>query len=83
MRVTTLLAISALPFVVAAPAIAQDAMMKDGMKAPMMKMSAAETKQMKSCNAMSHEKMMKNAGCVKMMKMHPDMMHHDDMMKGQ
>ena len=83
MRIATLLAMSALSLAVAAPAVAQDAMMKDGMKSgSMMKMSAADTEKMKACNAMSHDKMMKNAGCAKMMKMHPDMMKHDDMMKG-
>lgn len=83
MRITTLLAMSALSLAIAAPAVAQDAMMKDGMKSgSMMKMSASDTKKMKACNAMSHDKMMKNAGCAKMMKMHPDMMKHDDMMKG-
>ena len=83
MRIATLLAMSALSLAVAAPAVAQDAMMKDGMKSgSMMKMSAADTKKMKACNAMSHDKMMNNAGCAKMMKMHPDMMKHDDMMKG-
>ncbi len=83
MRIATLLAMSALSLAVAAPAVAQDAMMKDGMKSgSMMKMSAADTKKMKACNAMSYDKMMKNAGCAKMMKMHPDMMKHDDMMKG-
>lgn len=83
MRITTLIAVSALSFAAAAPAVAQDAMMKDGMKSgSMMKMSAADTRKMKACNAMSHEKMMKNAGCARMMKAHPDMMKHDDMMKG-
>ena len=76
MRMMTLIAISALSITAAAPGIAQDAMMKDGKK-----MSAAETKKMNACNAMSHEKMMKNKGCAAMMKAHPDMMKHDDMMK--
>lgn len=81
MRISTLLAMSALSLAAAAPAIAQDAMMKDGMKSgSMMKMSAADTKKMNACNAMSHDKMMKNASCKKMMKMHPDMMKHDSMM---
>ena len=70
MRITTLLVMSALSLAAAAPAVAQNAMMKDGMKSgSMMKMSAANTKKMKACNAMSHDKMMKNAGCAKMMKM--------------
>lgn len=82
MKMTTLIAMSALSIVAAAPAVAQDAMMKDGMKSgSMMKMSAADTRKMKACNAMSHGRMMKNAGCKKMMKMHPDMMKHDAMMK--
>lgn len=75
MRAITLIAMSALSIAAAAPALAQGMMNKGEMK-----MSAAETKKMKACNAMSHDKMMKNAGCVKMMKMHPDMMKHDAMM---
>jgi hypothetical protein len=81
MRILTLLAISAFSVAAAAPVMAQDAMMKGGMKSDsMMKMSAADTRKMHKCNAMSHDMMMKNAGCMKMMKMHPDMMKHDDMM---
>ena len=80
MRITTLLALSALSLA-AAPAVAQDGMMKDGMTSgSMMKMSKADTKKMKMCSAMPHDKMMKNAGCTKMMKMHPEMMKHDSMM---
>jgi hypothetical protein len=48
----------------------------------MHKMSAKHMKKMKSCQAMDHDMMMKNKGCMKMMKMHPDMMKGDDgMMK--
>ena len=59
--------------VVAAPALAQ---MASGsmMSGDHMKMSKMDQKKMAKCNAMSHEKMMKNASCTKMMKMHPDMM---------
>jgi hypothetical protein len=75
MRIITLLTVSAMSFAVAAPSFAQDAMMKGGMKSDhMMKMSHADEMKMKSCHAMSHDMMMKNAGCRKMMKMHPDMM---------
>jgi hypothetical protein len=81
MRIITLLAISALSVTATAPAFAQDAMMKDSMKSDsMMKMSKMDTKKMNHCNAMSHDMMMKNARCKKMMKMHPDMMKHDDSM---
>jgi hypothetical protein len=81
MRILTLLAVSALSLAIAAPAIAQDGMMKDGMKSDgMMKMSMADKKKMAKCNAMSHDMMMKNAGCMKMMKMHPDMMKGDGAM---
>ena len=65
---------------IGAPAFAQmsnDAMMKkDGMKSSgsHTKMSTKDKKMMTKCNGMSHEMMMKNAGCMKMMKMHPDMM---------
>ena len=79
MRMITLIAISAMS--IATPVLAQDAMMKGGMKSDkMMKMSAADTKMMKKCKAMSHDMMMKNAGCKKMMKMHPDMMKSGDAM---
>lgn len=81
MRMMTLIAMSALSIAAAAPSIAQDAMMKGGMKSGGMKMSDAEMKKMKSCNGMSRERMMKNADCMKMMKMHPDMMKQDAMMK--
>ena len=82
MRMTTLIAMSALSIAVAAPALAQDKMMKDGMKSgSMMKMSAADTRRMKACHAMSHARMMKNTRCVAMMKAHPGMMKHDAMMK--
>ena len=65
----------------AAPAFAQDAMAShDQMASGGMKMSASATRKMKACNAMSHDAMMKNAGCAKMMKAHPDMMKHDGMM---
>ncbi len=60
----------------AGTAFAADSMSSGGMK-----MSAADSKMMKSCMAMTEAKMMKNAGCVKMMKAHPDMMKHDSMMK--
>lgn len=64
---------------IGAPAIAQmsnDAMVKkDGMMSGShMKMSMKDKKMMAKCNGMSHNMMMKNAGCMKMMKMHPDMM---------
>ena len=60
----------------AAPAAAQmkdkgSMMMSDS---KMMKMSAMDMKMMKSCKRMSHKMMMKSRGCMKMMKMHPDMM---------
>lgn len=82
MRYFSAIALVALSLSTTAPAFAQDAMMKDGMKSgSMMKMSAADTRKMNACNAMSHDKMMKNAGCKTMMKAHPDMMKHDGMMK--
>lgn len=82
MRILTLVAISTLSIAAVTPALSQGAMMQGGMKSDkMMKMSAADTKMMKKCQAMSHDKMMKNAGCMKMSKMHPDMMKADGMMK--
>jgi len=84
MRIQTLIAFSAMSIAAATPALAQDAMMKGGMKSDkMMKMSAADTKKMKMCQAMPHDKMMKNAGCMKMSRMHPDMMKSDPMAKGK
>ena len=59
-------------------AFAQDAMKTDSMSKPM---SKHDMKMMKSCQAMDHDKMMANKGCMKMMKMHPDMMSSDGMMK--
>ena len=62
------------------PAFAQvsnDAMMKkDGLMSSdsKMKISLKDKKMIARCNGMSHDMMMKNAGCMKMMKMHPDMM---------
>ena len=82
MRIITSISLCAMALGAATPALAQDAMMKDGAKPHgEMKMSDAEMKKMKACNAMSHEMMMKDSDCVKMMKMHPDMMKHDTMMK--
>ena len=83
MRTTTLILLSALSLTgTAAPAFAQDSMASGQMKSgSMMKMSAADTRKMKACNAMSHDKMMKNAGCARMMKAYPDMMKQDAMMK--
>ena len=82
MRILTLLTVSALSLAAAAPAIAQDAMMKDNM-APTSHMTMSQKRTMKKCGAMSHDMMMKNAGCMKMMKMHPEMMNGSDMMSGQ
>ena len=39
-----------------------------------MKMTAAQTRQMKKCQAMTSDMMAKNKTCAKMMKMHPEMM---------
>lgn len=82
------LALTALTVTFAAPAVAQNAMSSpskmgthDQMSSDAMKMSAADTRKMKSCNAMSREAMMKDAGCAKLMKAHPDMMKNDSMMK--
>jgi hypothetical protein len=87
MRIFTLIAISALSVAAAAPVLAQgmakDSMMKDGMHAqPAMHMSSAEARQMRACKAMSHDRMMRNARCTRMMRMHPDMMGGDHMMQG-
>ena len=59
-------------------ALAQDAMKSGAMSKPM---SKHDMKMMKSCQAMDHDKMMANKGCMKMMKMHPGMMSSDGAMK--
>jgi hypothetical protein len=41
---------------------------------PSGKVSNSDMKRMKACNAMSQSAMMKDTGCVKMMKAHPEMM---------
>ena len=77
-----LIAIAAAAFAAGSPALAQmqnDSMSKGAMSSDegMMsgkKMSMADKKMMAKCNGMSHDMMMKNKGCMKMMKMHPDMM---------
>jgi hypothetical protein len=40
------------------------------------KMSKADMATMKRCQAMSHDVMMKDSKCMKMMKMHPEMMNN-------
>jgi hypothetical protein len=77
MRTHTLLTLTAVSLAASVPA---NAMMKDGMHpAAMAHMSAADTRRMQRCNAMSHSRMMHNPACARMMRMHPDMMHHDMM----
>ena len=63
------------------PALAQsNSMSSDQMSSgqmssgKMMHMSAADKRMMTKCQGMSHDVMMKNKGCMKMMKMHPGMM---------
>lgn len=61
------------------PAVAQMAkegmMKKPGMMSSShMKMSSSNKRMMAKCSGMSHRMMMKNHGCMKMMKMHPNMM---------
>ena len=77
MKTTLALALAA-GLLTAGAASAQDAMKSDSMSKPM---SHHDMKMMKSCQAMDHDKMMANKGCMKMMKMHPDMMSSDGMMK--
>lgn len=74
--VTMMCAAAMLAVTFGAPAYAQDAMKKDTMMSSgsPMKMSKADQRKMASCQAMSYAMMMKNKGCMKMMKMHPDMM---------
>jgi hypothetical protein len=76
-----LCAAASLALIAGAPAFAQDAMGKDSMNkggtassGSGMKMSAKDKKMMTKCQGMDHGMMMKNASCMKMMKMHPDMM---------
>lgn len=79
---TSLLIVSVMSLVAGTPAFAQDAMAPHGAMAPSgaMKTSRATERKIKACNAMSHDAMMKNSGCAKVMKAHPDMMQHDSMM---
>lgn len=80
MRIATIAAAAAL--LAAGPAFAQmsnnsmsSGSMKSGsMKSGSMKMSASDKKMMAKCQGMSHDMMMKDKGCMKMMKMHPGMM---------
>jgi len=82
MRVFTLFAISTMSLAIAGPAVAQDSMMKDGMHSgAMAQISAADTRRMHSCNAMSHERMMRSPTCRRMAQMHPEMMHLDNKME--
>jgi hypothetical protein len=65
-----LLSLGAIAILSGTPALAQG-----GMKTkPMTGMSMADMKQMNMCMGMSRDKMMKNTACMKMMKMHPEMM---------
>ena len=81
MRTLTLLLVSAMSLAASAPDLAEAATMKDGMHGgAMAHMSAADTRRMQRCNAMSHTRMMHNPSCERMMRMHPEMMHHDTMM---
>jgi hypothetical protein len=47
---------------------------------PASKMSNADKQRMKACKAMSRDAAMKDTGCVKMMKAHPEMMGSDGAM---
>ena len=83
MRIFILFAATALSVGFYAPAIAQQAMKHDHMSSgSSMHMWHKHMKTMHKCKAMSHDMMMKNAGCKKMMKMHPDMMSGDAMTPG-
>ncbi len=78
---TSFLFLSALSLAVGAPAFAQDAMApQNQMSSSAMKPSPKLQRKAKACNAMSHDAMMKNAGCARLMAAHPDMMKHDSMM---
>ena len=58
----------------AVPALAQMASEQPMKPMKPMKMSVADKRMMAKCNAMTHDMMMKNKTCMKIMKMHPDMM---------
>ncbi len=76
MKISLALALTA-GLLTATAASAQGAMTSDTMSKPM---SHHEMKMMKSCQAMDHDKMMANKGCMKMMKMHPEMTSGDSSM---
>ena len=82
MRILNLLAISAISLATTAPAFAEADMMNAGAHpTTMMHMSASDTRNMKRCNAISHQRMMRSATCRRLAQMHPDMMHHDSKMQ--
>ena len=60
--------------VMSAPASAQMASGNKMSSGHMMNMSMSQKHMMTKCHGMSHDRMMKNKNCMKMMKMHPDMM---------
>ena len=73
---------AAVAMVAGAPAYAQmsngamsnGSMSSGSMMAGSKKMSMSDKKMMTKCQGMDHDMMMKDKGCMKMMKMHPDMM---------
>lgn len=51
-----------------------------GMSTGMAKMSKSQMATMKRCQAMTSDKMMKNRSCIKLQKMHPEMMNSSSTM---
>ena len=71
----------ALVLATGAPAFAQNGMMASGGMHPSgMKMTKTQMASINRCKKMSHRMMMKSRTCMKMMKMHPDMMRGGGMM---
>ncbi|GHH25569.1 hypothetical protein GCM10008023_39030 [Sphingomonas glacialis] len=71
----------ALVLATGAPAFAQNGMMSSGGMQPAgMKITKSQMASMNRCKKMSHHMMTKNRTCMKMMRMHPDMISEDGIM---
>lgn len=84
-RLNTLIVGLAVIALTGGAAVAKDKMAagmnKDGMASGSMKMSKRDTATMKSCQAMSHDKMMMARKCKTLMAKHADMFNADGTMK--
>lgn len=82
MRYFTLIVMSAMALATTAPAFAENGTAKQGiLSGAMAHKSAADTRRMDTCNAMSHKRMMRSATCRRLVQMQADMMHHKSKMQ--